>query len=275
VSTTSLDKTGSRAEFRAAGVVSLLTDFGLSDAYVGAMHGVLLAREPRLRVVDLSHGIAPQDVAQAGWTLAKNFEYFPAGTVHVAVVDPGVGSARRILAASWRGHAFLAPDNGLLGWVLGPEAEVRELDVQRWSLPEVSKTFHGRDVFAPAAAALAGGVDLSDLGARIEDWQRPELPRTRTLEGGDLETEVLFADRFGNRITTLLRDELEPGFTWRVEAAGRELPLISTYAEVAPGEIAGLFGSSECLELSVRDGSAERQLGLGVGASVRLRKVQS
>jgi S-adenosylmethionine hydrolase len=260
--------------FEAAGVVSLLTDFGLQDSYVGAMHGVLLARARELRVVDLTHGIAPQDVAHAGWVLSNSFEYFPAGTVHVAVVDPGVGSARRILVATWRGHAFLAPDNGLLGWVLGPEAEVRELDESRWSLPQISKTFHGRDVFAPAAAALASGAPFSEAGVLVEDWCRLEVPHTQRLADGGLETAVLFADHFGNLITPLERGELEPGESWCVEVAGRRLPLVSTYADTDPGGVVALFGSSQTLEISVRDGSAARELGLAAGARVHVRRVQ-
>ena len=263
------------AEFRASGVVSLLTDFGLGDSYVGVMHGVLLAHAPELRIVDLTHGIAPQDIAQAGWTLAGGFEYFPPGTVHVAVVDPGVGSTRRILVATWRGHAFVAPDNGLLGWVLGDDAEVRELDSARWRLDQVSRTFHGRDLFSPAAAALASGTPVTELGTVVEDWLRPDLPRTRALPDGALETDVLFADHFGNLITSLRSEELDSECAWSVEVAGRVLPLVSTYSETSPGGLIGLFGSSGTLEVSVRNGSAERELGLGRGAGIRLRKVPS
>lgn len=169
--------------FRAAGLVSLLTDFGLADPYVGVMHGVIAARAPGVRVVDLGHGVAPQDVRQGGWCLAQAWPYFPAGSVHVAVVDPGVGSARRVLAARQGGHAFLAPDNGLLALVLDEGAEVRALDVARFALPRVSRTFHGRDVFSPAAAALASGTPFEELGAVVDDWQRlgssPRAPSRR------------------------------------------------------------------------------------------------
>lgn len=258
--------------FQATGVVSLLTDFGLRDTYVGQMHAVLAARAPAARVVDLGHGIEAQNVAQAGWCLARAFAYFPPGTVHVAVVDPGVGSARRVLAALDRGHGFLAPDNGLLGHVLGDEARVRVVEVERFALPEPSRTFHGRDVFVPTAAAWVGGTPFAALGAEVDDWQRADLAPYAELAGGALETSVLYTDRFGNLVTPLPAACLEAGDRWRVLVEGRELGLAETYADVAAGEALALVGSSGTLEISVRDGDAARALGAGAGTRVRLER---
>ena len=150
----------SEAPWRPSGIVTLLTDYGLDDAYVGAVKGVLYARGGAgLRVADLTHSVPPQDVRSAAFHLAHAWRWYPPGTVHVAVCDPGVGTERDVLVALFEDHAFLAPDNGLLGPVVGELADVRALDLERFALPRRSRTFHGRDVFAPAAAALAGGLD--------------------------------------------------------------------------------------------------------------------
>ena len=254
-----------------SGVVSLLTDFGLEDAYVGAMKGVLLARQPGLRVVDLCHAVEAQDVRAASWLLAGAWRYFPTGSVHVAVVDPGVGSERSILLAQEAGHAFLAPDNGLLGPLLSSEAQVVELDVERFSLSERSHTFHGRDVFAPAAAAVDGGLAPSECGARRATWEGAAWPEPEELEGGALDVEVLHVDRFGNLITSLAAGRLA-GERWRVRIGGRLMPLVKTYADVDPGQPLALIGSCGTLEVSVRDGDAAELLGARAGARLRLER---
>lgn len=267
------DERRAAAPWRACGVVSLSSDFGLVDPYVGVVKGVLRRHFAEVDLIDLTHGIPPGNVVVAAWHLSRTWGYFPKGTVHVCVVDPGVGSERRILLAVDRGHAFLAPDNGLLGPVLSESAEVRALDVERFRLPDASHTFHGRDVFAPAAAALASGTLPEDAGEVVTDWLRGELPEVEVAEDGSLTAEVLFADRFGNLITGLDARLLdgEPG--WVAEVAGRELPLLSTYADVAPGEALALVGSGGTVEVAVRDGEAARVLGCGSGARVRLRRV--
>jgi len=256
-------------------VVSLLTDFGLGDAYVGTLKAVLLARGPELRLVDLCHAIAPQDILGAAWVLHQGWRYFPRGTVHLAVVDPGVGSARRVLLAREDGHFFLAPDNGLLGPVLSGEARVWCWDRERFDVGEPSATFHGRDVFAPLAAALAGGREPAGLGSEVSDWQRAQFPPTREVDGG-WQSEVLRADHFGNLISPLdmgpwARGE-RPLEEWQVEIGERVLPLVRTYGDVAPGEAAGLIGSGGTLEVAVRDGSAERTLAPAPQTPLRLRK---
>jgi len=264
-----------RARFTACGVVTLTTDFGLEDPYVGIVHGVILARAPSARVVDLTHGVPPQDVRRASYFLAHAHPYFPRGSVHVAVVDPGVGSARRLLVATDRGHAFLAPDNGLLGPVLSAEARVRALDVERFALPRASRTFHGRDVLAPAAAAIAAGLEPLDAGTG------PELEIARTpfaqarIEGDAAEAEVLFADRYGNLVLSARGDDLAPEpERWRVEARGHEIPVRGVYADAAPGALLALVDSFGALEIAVRDGSAVARLDLRPGDRVSLRRTR-
>ncbi len=276
--------------WRPSGVVTWTTDFGLRDAYVGTMKGVALGVEPGLRLVDLTHDVPPQDVRAASFHLAHAWSYFPAGTVHVAVVDPGVGSDRAILVARDRGHVFVAPDNGLLGPVLGPEAQVASLDVERFALPARSATFHGRDVFAPAAARIAAGLDPAAAGTPHPGWlDSGPFPRA-VREGDVVRGEILIADRFGNLVTTVRPEDLagdlagdptgDPGSDpaalagrWVAEAAGRELPLGRTYAVVGSGEALALVDSLGWLELAVRDGDAARSLGLRPGDPVCFRRV--
>ncbi|MCA8978731.1 MAG: SAM-dependent chlorinase/fluorinase [Planctomycetes bacterium] len=254
--------------------MSLLTDFGLEDAYVGVMKGVMLSHNDGVRCVDLSHGVAPQAVLQAAWLLAHAWRRFPDGTTHLAVVDPGVGSGRRILVAEDAGHAFLAPDNGLLGPVLSEDARVFELDADRFALPNASRTFHGRDVFAPAAAALASGMAPEELGEPTDDWLQAGFPGPEVLEDG-WRTEVLFADRFGNLITPLtLPARLLEGEDWCARVAGRAAPLVGTYAEVEPGVLLALFGSCGSLEVSLRDGDARAELAVQSGEVVTLRRME-
>lgn len=254
------------------GVVSLTTDFGLADPYVGIMHGVLHSRAPGITVVDLCHGVEPQDVNAAAYFLDHAWGYFPEGSVHVAVVDPGVGSDRRILVARFRGHSFLAPDNGLLGGVLGEGAEVHALDVDRFGLPARSRTFHGRDVFAPTAAALWGGVSPAECGPRVEDWGRGELaPGPETTAPGRVVGRVLLVDRFGNLLTNVTPADLDSGggeTPWAVEIGGLGYPIRGTYGEAKPGEVVALVNSYGGFELARRDGSAADLLGVGVGTEV-------
>lgn len=261
--------------FAASGVVTLTTDFGRVDPYVGIVQGVILARAPAARIVDLCHEIPPQDVARAAFFLAHAREYFPPGTVHVAVVDPGVGSARRILVAVDRGQAYLAPDNGLLAPVLSRGARVRELDAARFALPRASRTFHGRDVFAPAAAAIAGGLDPLAAGTGADlAFEHAELPRAR-MDGGQGEAEVLYADRYGNLVLSARAEDLgDDPSRWSVEARGRVVRVLGTYADAAPGEALALVDSFGSLEIAVRDGNANERLGIGRGDRVTLRRIR-
>ncbi len=272
-------------------ILTLLTDFGTEDEYVGVMKGVILSIAPHVRLVDLTHQIPPQDVRRAAFLLSNAVPFFPPDTVHLAVVDPGVGTARRPLAVRTPVGTFVGPDNGLFSYVLAevPHWGAVELRNPAYRLRYVSSTFHGRDIFAPAAAHLAMGAPLEALGPPVTDPQRLPLPY---LELGDgwLEGEVLHADRFGNLVTSIgrLRWEggrllLVPAFrpnppryalsatAVRVVAAGLELPGIRrTYGEVPSGSPLALVGSSGFLEIAVREGSAAEQLGLRVGDRVRL-----
>jgi len=273
-------------------ILTLLTDFGTEDEYVGVMKGIILSIAPDVRLVDLSHQIPPQDIRRAAFLLMSAVPYFPPDTVHLAVVDPGVGTARRPLAIRTPAGTFVGPDNGLFSWVLErvPGWTAVEIREPAYQLPLASSTFQGRDIFAPAAAHLAAGVPLEKLGPRVEDpvW----LPSPR-LEISDFaaEGEVLYADRFGNLVTSigyLQREKdamvLAPAFgprqgDWRLfsaRAAGVVVGNVKlrgirqTYGEAAVGELLALVGSSGFLEIAVRQGSAAAALGAVPGTPVTL-----
>lgn len=243
-------------------IITLLTDFGTADGYVGEMKGVILSRAPGVRVEDISHEVEPQDVEGARLAVARYWRRFPAGTVHMVVVDPGVGSARAAIAVESEGRFLVGPDNG----VLSPALLISGAGVVSLPLPErASATFHGRDVFAPAAALLASGSALASLGA---PHASPVIRRTREARrvlGGAVAGEVIAVDRFGNLVTNLVA--LRGG---RVEIAGRSLTVRRAYADVALGELVALVGSLGFVEVAVRDGSASRALGVGRGAPVLL-----
>jgi S-adenosylmethionine hydrolase len=244
-------------------IITLLTDFGLSDSYVAEMKGVLLTHAPDTVLVDVSHGVPPGDVRAASFILARVWRRFPPGTVHVAVVDPGVGTARRAVAAEAEGHAFVGPDNGIFS-ALPDDARFVELPVPR----DASPTFHGRDVFAPVAARLATGAALNDVGQPISDPTRFPLPVPRR-EGTVWIGEVVYVDRFGTLITNLPGSAVAPGA--RVRVAGRDAgPLARTFGDVERGALVAFVGSGGVVEVAVRDGSAAAVLGLGVGAEVRV-----
>ena len=256
--------------WKPSGVVTLLTDFGTDDPYVGMMKGVLLSAAPGCTLVDLTHAVPPQSVRIGAWFLAHSFGYFPAGTVHLVVIDPGVGAGRKLLVAQDLGHAFLAPDNGLLGPVLSERARVFELDLERFARPGASRTFHGRDILAPAAAALARGLAPAEAGLAASQLEPGiEFPRARRTAAGRVECEVLLADRYGNLILSGRPEDLgEELQRWTVEAAGRTIPLRGAYAEAAPGELLALVDSYGALEIAVREGSAAARLGLRAGDPV-------
>lgn len=252
-------------------LITLTTDFGVRDPFVGVMKGVILGICPDARLVDLTHEIEPQDILGAQLALESAVAFFPPGTIHLAVVDPGVGSARRPLALETGGQRFVGPDNGLFTFALaGPGWTAVTLEVARYRLPEVSRTFHGRDVFAPAAAHLACGVTLAELGPPARDLVRQPLPVARR-EGSSLLGEVLAADRFGNLITSITVAQLAGRPRVTVEVAGRSLgPPRGTYAEGERDEAAPILGSQGRLEIFVRDGDARALLRAGPGTPVRV-----
>lgn len=252
------------------GVITLLTDFGLDDAYVGIVKGVLLGINPRVRLVDLTHAIPPQDVRRAALLLEAAWRFFPRGTVHLAVVDPGVGSARRPIAVEAGGHYFVGPDNGLLGFCFDlPGARGVALTATRYHRRPVSRTFHGRDIFAPVAAHVSRGVGLTALGRPIGRPTRLSAPPPRR-RAGRVDGEVLLADRFGNLLTNLEGRAL-PGPAARgvLRIGGaRVRGLVGTYAERPRHALGAAIDSSGRVEVFVREGSARRRLGIGPGALV-------
>lgn len=259
-----------------APIVTLTTDFGTRDPFVGAMKGVILSIAPDARLVDLTHEVAPHDVLEGGLALEAAREYFPPGTVHLAVVDPGVGSPRRPLAVEARGQLFVGPDNGLFSFVLAGEGwRAVALEAAAYRLPRVSPTFHGRDVFAPAAAFLALGTPLERFGRPVTDPVRVAWPRPRR-EGDALVGEVVHADRFGNLVTSLrARDlgALGPPGSLVVEVEGKEVGgLLDCFADLAPGSLGALVGGTDRLEIAVREGSAAAATGAGRGARIRVRR---
>jgi S-adenosylmethionine hydrolase len=258
--------------------VAFLTDFGTRDHYAGVMKGVVLSINPDAVLVDLSHDLPPHDVTFAAHELAATCRFFPAGTIFVVVVDPGVGSARRAIAAEAGEWRFVAPDNGVLTGVFleHPPKKVVELTERRYARPTVSRTFEGRDRFAPAAAWLSKGIQLSALGRPLSDYRLIDLPRP-TLEDSVLRGAVVRIDRFGNVVTNLDRRACEKftggvgGLTLTV--GGRTISrIVSTFADIAPDEIGALFGSTDHLECAAASASAADALGVAVGDPVELRR---
>jgi S-adenosylmethionine hydrolase len=241
-------------------IITLLSDFGSADGYVAEMMGVLYSLAPDAQVVEISHDIAPQDIARARLTLSRYWRRFPAGTVHVVVVDPGVGTRRAALAVESDGRFLVGPDNG----VLSPGITLRESTVIELDVPGgASPTFHGRDVFAPAAARLARGEPISILGRSHRRSVVIRTPVAIRSQGGVVTGEIISIDRFGNAITNL--DTIE-GAT--VSVSGWVVPVVRTFADVPTGQSCALVGSAGLLEVAVRDGSAENALGLKVGMPV-------
>lgn len=255
-----------------SGIVTLLTDFGLDDPFVGVMKGVLLARCPGVQIVDLTHGIEPQDVAQGAFWLKSSYHWFPEGTVHVAVVDPGVGSSRGELVAEANGHWFVAPDNGLLGPILerARSYEVRRIDRRVLGVEKVSKTFHGRDVFAPAAAEIASGRRwLVELGPAVEPSAPSALPRP--VEGErEIEGRIVTIDRFGNLISNIRAKHCAAFTSPSVVIGDWTLPLLDTYSDVPPGELLALINAFDVVEVACREGSARDRLGLTKGTPIKV-----
>jgi S-adenosylmethionine hydrolase len=256
-------------------VITLTTDFGSTGEYAGVMHGVILGICPDARVVDITHHAPAQDIAWAGRTLAAAWPYFPMGTVHTAVVDPGVGSGRGVLAAAHGGHVFLAPDNGLLSGILTEEARVFRVEETRFFLSKAGGTFHGRDIFAPVAAHIAGGVALEALGPAVEPDKivRLEWRQARAEADGTLVGEVTDVDRFGNLVTNIPAEAsgARGGKAGRVRiGGGRSARIVGCYAEGKPGELVAVAGSRGFWEVSVVCGSAREAVGVEAGAEVRL-----
>lgn len=243
-------------------IITLLTDFGTADSYVAELKGVLLSRTTDITLVDISHELPPGDIRAGQYLLSRAWSHFPRGTIHIAVVDPGVGTERRAVAAERGGHRFLAPDNGLLSF-LPQDTRFVSLPIPKSAAP----TFHGRDVFAPAAAALATSSSIESLGTMITDPYCSPLPTPR-VDGLTLVGEVIYVDRFGTLVSNIAGNAVQAGVRIRVE--GTDVgSLLRTFRDVARGALVTFVGSGGTVEIAVRDGSAARLLGVGVGAEVR------
>jgi S-adenosylmethionine hydrolase len=261
-------------------LITLLTDFGTRDAYVGSLKGVILSLNPEVRLVDLSHEVAPQDIRAGAFMLSEAAVYFPPGTIHLAVVDPGVGSHRRALAAWCRGHFWVGPDNGLFHLIFNraPDLAMVSLENPVYFRPRVSATFHGRDIFAPVSAHLSLGVNLDDLGPRVTDPVSLALPEPE-IGPETIKGEIISVDRFGNLVSNipagLVASRLaERG--WDLKAGPLSLKgLTRVYADAAPGEFLALTGSHGFVEIACAMDNAAHRLQAGVGLAVSIQKAPS
>jgi len=257
-------------------IITLLTDFGLEDYFVGAMKGVILNLNPEVRLIDISHRIPPHDIQSGAFTLGQAYSCFPLGTIHLAVVDPGVGTARKALVASAGGHFFIAPDNGLLTYVLArePEATVYAITADHYFRKPISSTFHGRDIFAPIAAYISRDVPLHMFGPLHPNPVRFRIPDLARVRDALIQATILAVDHFGNLITNLKPGDL-PAYSaagthpCKILAGQREITSIRrTYGEGSPGELMVIPGSSGYLEVVMRNGSAAAELKLGPGGLI-------
>ncbi|HLJ12997.1 MAG TPA: SAM-dependent chlorinase/fluorinase [Bryobacteraceae bacterium] len=255
-------------------IITLTTDFGLSDHFVGTMKGVILGIAPRTQLIDISHAIPPFEIGQGAFAIAQAYPYFPKGTVHVVVVDPGVGTSRRPILAEAAGQYFIAPDNGVLSMVYVRENHrVRAITAQKYFLPEISQTFHGRDVFAPSAAHLATGVPPARFGKPIHDYAHLALAKPQQVARRNWSGTILHIDQFGNLITNLHIEEFPEVRTRLFElSVGLEKvrKFAQNFADGSPGELLVIVGSSGYLEVAVNQGSAAKTLGCGIGSPVEI-----
>ncbi len=257
-------------------LITLLTDFGTQDTFVGVLKGVIKSIAPDVDVVDLTHHVPRQDIGAGAFALKTAYRYFPTNTVHLNIVDPGVGSGRRPIAAHIGEFFYVCPDNGLLSYVLAENTlkQAVTLDNPAFHLPRVSRTFHGRDIFAPVAAHLSLGVPLTTLGSPIETLKTFPLSRPAVSERA-LTCHVLHSDVYGNVFTDLTEDVYD---AWRtgpvsIDVCGQYVPgPLTSYSDVGLGQPLALFGSSSHLELAVRNGSAQTHFGLSRGDAMTLNQ---
>ncbi|MGA2657354.1 MAG: SAM-dependent chlorinase/fluorinase [Verrucomicrobiota bacterium] len=255
--------------------ITLTTDFGLGDWFVGTMKAVILGIHPRANVVDITHEIPPGDLRAGAFALMASCRYFPKGTVHLAVVDPGVGSQRRAIAVRTANRFFVGPDNGVLSWALAPEKikTIRLLENREYFLEPVSRTFHGRDIFAPVAAHLSRGLSAARLGRELTDYVRVPWPQT-TKQRGAVQGEIVHIDRFGNTITNIEAQLVSCERAGTCELMGEQkvrCALAESYGAVPVNRPVAVIGSSGLLEIAVNGGSAARQFGLKIGDKVTVR----
>jgi S-adenosyl-L-methionine hydrolase (adenosine-forming) len=261
-------------------LITLLTDFGTGDYYVAAMKGVILSRNPTVYIVDISHDIAPQSIRSAAYVLFGAYQNFPPGTIHVVVVDPGVGSTRRPIAVRAGQHCFVGPDNGVFSLVLSHASHYEAFEITNRSLlaPNISNTFHGRDVFAPVAAAVSLGIPFPEIGERLSTLQL--LSETMQISPSSIESTIIHIDRFGNCVTGIERNALPGGDlpqTFTLETGHQEIRKLKHFyleESAAPNNPFVIWGSIGFLEISLVSSSAAARLGLAIGDRVRLHFAQ-
>ncbi|MBI2845810.1 MAG: SAM-dependent chlorinase/fluorinase [Chloroflexi bacterium] len=260
----------------AAGIITITTDFGIKDANVAAMKGVILGINPQARILDLSHEIAPQNIAEAAYVLRRGYSYFPSGTVHVVVVDPGVGSERRGLAILIGEYYFVGPDNGVFTYVLrdsssDPQRRIIHLTEPRFWRRRIAPTFHGRDIFAPVAAHLSGGISIEGLGQEITDPVTLPFPQVRK-EQGRIIGHILYIDRFGNLLTDIAEEDLLALESQiRIEIASKEIRELSpTFSAGQAGEIIAYIDSAWHLAIAQVEGNAAQSLGAKIGDEIKV-----
>jgi hypothetical protein len=257
-------------------IITLTTDFGSNDHFVGVVKGVILDIVPEAQIVDICHSVQAYDVLDGALTVSQAYSYFPSRTVHMVIVDPGVGTARRPILASTEKYHFVAPDNGVLSLVYAREQRmhVRHITADHYFLQPVSKTFHARDIFAPVAAYLAKEVDALKFGEEVQEYVRFSAPKPKVVDGTRLRGVVLKVDRFGNLITNLTPQDAPALFGagatgFKIVVGSREITEIrNAYAEGAPGEVIGILGSMGFLEIAANRGAAAQLTGAGKGTDV-------
>jgi S-adenosylmethionine hydrolase len=250
-------------------VITLLSDFGLRDYFVGAVKGVMLSLNPDVTFVDISHEIPPQDIFTGAFTLSQTYLCFPPGTIHLAVVDPGVGTERKVLAATAAGHYFVAPDNGILTYIMEANEDfvAHEVTADHYFRKPVSATFHGRDIFAPVAAWISRRIDLHQLGPVLQSPVRLQIPALKRVQDALIQGTILAVDRFGNLTTNLKLEDISMPF--KILADQREITALrKTYGEGMPGEIIIVPGSAGFLEIAIKGGSAAAALNMKPGALI-------
>jgi hypothetical protein len=254
-----------------APILTLTTDFGLSDHYVGVMKGVILGICPDAQIVDISHQVNPYSIAAGAFLIAQAYSAFPRETVHVVVVDPGVGSDRRPILMEAAGQLFVAPDNGVLAMVFAREKHVvREISNAQYFRNPVSQTFHGRDIFAPVAAHVAAGVSAASMGGTIADYVRPSFEKPRQTGERTWGGEILHVDRFGNVVTNFHGDDF-PAFEELTIGEAKAARPVRSYAEANAGELVAIVGSSGYLEVSLKQESAAMKIGCRTGGACQIR----
>ena len=251
--------------------IALLTDFGTADYFIGSMKGVVLSINPEARIVDVTHNIPPQDIEAAAFTLLAGYRSFPAGTVHVAVVDPGVGSGRRPIVIEAGNHRFVGPDNGIFSYICDEESAVRVYHVSndKYFRHPISATFHGRDIFAPVAAVLSIGVVPAELGEEIDDAVRLKTIHPDRLKNGKIKGRLIHIDRFGNCITNISREDFTEAA--RLQIKGKTIKSFRRFfAEPGRDKLFGIWGSAGFLEIAANNASAAKLLGVKRGEEVVL-----